>query len=147
MTRTRSFELPDYRVSDEAAAYIADTLMQIALQFEATHFAQIRPRTHCALSVHRDGSQSGFLKGHNIRRLRIHDYHIPRFRNSSSALKLRGPGHLLGEGQCPRGRNGKQHLGSSWSRGPGTQGRTTAIALGRAFTQQGAGSNLQRPFV
>jgi hypothetical protein len=24
------------------AAYIADTLMQIALQFEATHFAQIR---------------------------------------------------------------------------------------------------------
>jgi len=42
MTRTRSFELPDYRVSDEAAAYIADTLMQIALQFEATHFAQIR---------------------------------------------------------------------------------------------------------
>ena len=42
MTPTRSFELHDYPVSDEAAAYIADTLMQIALQFEATHFAQIR---------------------------------------------------------------------------------------------------------
>jgi hypothetical protein len=40
--RTRSFELPEYAVSDEAAVYIADILMQIALQFEATHFAQIR---------------------------------------------------------------------------------------------------------
>jgi hypothetical protein len=42
MPRTRSFELPEYAVSDEAAAYIADTLMEIALQFEAAHFAQIR---------------------------------------------------------------------------------------------------------
>lgn len=42
MTPTRSLELPDYAVSDEAAAYIADTLMEIALQFEAAHFAQIR---------------------------------------------------------------------------------------------------------
>ena len=42
MTRTRSLELPQYAVCDEAAAYIADTLMEIALQFEATHFAQIR---------------------------------------------------------------------------------------------------------
>jgi hypothetical protein len=42
MTRTRWFELPEYAVSDEAAAYIADALMEIALQFEATHFAQIR---------------------------------------------------------------------------------------------------------
>ena len=42
MTPTRSFKLPDYAVSDEAAAYIADTLMEIALQFEATHLAQIR---------------------------------------------------------------------------------------------------------
>jgi hypothetical protein len=32
----------EYAVSDEAAAYIADTLMQLALQFEAKHFAQIR---------------------------------------------------------------------------------------------------------
>jgi hypothetical protein len=40
--RTRSFELPEYAVSDAAAAYVADMLMQIALQFEATHFAQIR---------------------------------------------------------------------------------------------------------
>ena len=42
MTRTRSFELPEYAVSDAVAAYIADMLMQLALQFEATHFAQIR---------------------------------------------------------------------------------------------------------
>ena len=42
MTRTRSLELPEYAVSDEAAAYIADLLMEIALQFETTHFAQIR---------------------------------------------------------------------------------------------------------
>ena len=42
MTPTCSLELPDYAVSDEAAAYIADTLMEIALQFEAAHFAQIR---------------------------------------------------------------------------------------------------------
>jgi hypothetical protein len=36
---------PHYAVSDEAAAYIADALMDLALQFEATHFAQIR--RHC----------------------------------------------------------------------------------------------------
>jgi hypothetical protein len=29
-------------VSDEAAAYIADALMQLALEFENTHYAQIR---------------------------------------------------------------------------------------------------------
>ena len=42
MTRPGSVKLPEYAVCDEAAAYIADMLMQIALQFEATHFAQIR---------------------------------------------------------------------------------------------------------
>jgi len=40
MTRKRA--APEYAVSDEAAAYIADALMEIALQFEASHFAQIR---------------------------------------------------------------------------------------------------------
>jgi hypothetical protein len=45
MPRTRSFELPEYAVSDEAAAYITDMLMEIALQFEATHFDQIH--RHC----------------------------------------------------------------------------------------------------
>ena len=39
---TRSAHSPEYAVSDEAAAYIADALMELALQFEATHFAQIR---------------------------------------------------------------------------------------------------------
>jgi hypothetical protein len=35
-------ELTDYAVSDEAAAYIADVLMELALKFEATHYSQIR---------------------------------------------------------------------------------------------------------
>jgi len=35
-------------VSDEAAAYIADALMQLALDFENTHYAQIR-RHHQAM--------------------------------------------------------------------------------------------------
>jgi len=48
MTPTRSFELPDYPVSDKAAAYIADTLMQIALQFEATHFQGTHRRFQAA---------------------------------------------------------------------------------------------------
>jgi len=48
MTRPGSVKLPEYVVCDEAAAYIADMLMQIALQFEATHFAQIR-RHHQSL--------------------------------------------------------------------------------------------------
>ena len=42
MTRRRKAKSSEYTVSDEAAAYIADALMEIALQFEATHFAQIR---------------------------------------------------------------------------------------------------------
>ena len=39
----------EYAVSDEAAAYIADALMDLALQFEAAHFAQIR-RHHQSLA-------------------------------------------------------------------------------------------------
>ena len=42
MKRKRPAKPPEYAVSDEAAAYIADALMELALQFEATHFAQIR---------------------------------------------------------------------------------------------------------
>lgn len=42
MPRKRKAKSPEYAVSDEAAAYIADALMELALQFEATHFAQIR---------------------------------------------------------------------------------------------------------
>jgi hypothetical protein len=42
MTRKRSGQSSEYAVSDEAAAYIADALMEIALQFEASHLAQIR---------------------------------------------------------------------------------------------------------
>jgi hypothetical protein len=42
MTRKHTDQSPEYAVSDEAAAYIADALMELALQFEATHFAQIR---------------------------------------------------------------------------------------------------------
>jgi hypothetical protein len=42
MTHKHAAGWPDYAVSDQAAAYIADALMELALQFEATHFAQIR---------------------------------------------------------------------------------------------------------
>jgi hypothetical protein len=31
--------LTDYALSDQAAAYIADALMELALEFEATHCA------------------------------------------------------------------------------------------------------------
>ena len=39
--------------SDEAAAYIADALMELALKFEASHFAQIR-RHHKSIAPKRD---------------------------------------------------------------------------------------------
>jgi hypothetical protein len=43
MTHKPKAKSPHHAVSDEAAAaYIADALMELALQFEATHFAQIR---------------------------------------------------------------------------------------------------------
>jgi hypothetical protein len=42
MTRKPRAKPSDEAVSDEAAAYIAEALMELALQFEATHFAQIR---------------------------------------------------------------------------------------------------------
>jgi hypothetical protein len=42
MTRKWRDKSHEYAVSDQAAAYIADALMQLALQFEAKHFAQIR---------------------------------------------------------------------------------------------------------
>ena len=43
MTRKRSAKpLPEYAVSDEAAAYIADALMELALKFEASHFVRKR---------------------------------------------------------------------------------------------------------
>jgi len=43
MARKRCTEQEhDLAVSDEAAAYIADALMQLALEFENTHYAQIR---------------------------------------------------------------------------------------------------------
>ena len=42
MPHKRPENPPEYAVSDEAAAYIADALMELALQFEATHYAEIR---------------------------------------------------------------------------------------------------------
>lgn len=53
MRRKRSAKSPEYAVSDEAAAYIADALMELALKFEATHFAQIR-RHHRSITPERD---------------------------------------------------------------------------------------------
>lgn len=50
MARKRRTEQEhELTVSDEAAAYIADALMQLALEFENTHYAQIR-RHHQAIA-------------------------------------------------------------------------------------------------
>jgi hypothetical protein len=46
MPRKRSTQSLESAVSDEAAAYIAHALMEIALQFEASHFAEIRRHYH-----------------------------------------------------------------------------------------------------
>ncbi len=54
MTRRCQAQSPEYAVSDEAATYIADALMELALQFEATHFAQIR-RHNQSITPDRDG--------------------------------------------------------------------------------------------
>ena len=57
MTLPRDYPvLTDYAVSDEAAAYIADALMELALEFEATHLAQIR-RHHETLKPELDDRQ------------------------------------------------------------------------------------------
>ena len=53
MTRKPKARPSDHAVSDEAAAYIADALMELALQFEATHFAQIR-RHYQSITPKRD---------------------------------------------------------------------------------------------
>ncbi len=65
MTRKRPAKSPEYAVSDEAAAYIADALMELALQFEATHFAQIR-RHHQSITPHSDddSQQLDLFDGH-----------------------------------------------------------------------------------
>ena len=41
-------------VSDEVAAYIADALMQLALDFEANHYAQIRRHYQAVVSERDD---------------------------------------------------------------------------------------------
>jgi len=57
MTLPRDYTvLTDYTVSDEAAAYIADALMELALEFEASHLAQIR-RHHESLKPEPDDQQ------------------------------------------------------------------------------------------
>jgi hypothetical protein len=53
MTRRRPARSSGYDVSDQTAAYIADALMELALQFEATHFAQIR-RHYQSITPKRD---------------------------------------------------------------------------------------------
>jgi hypothetical protein len=54
MARKRRTEQEhELAVSDEAAAYIAHVLMQLALEFENTHYAQIR-RHHQAVAPEPD---------------------------------------------------------------------------------------------
>ena len=67
MPRLREEDPPEYAFSDEAAAYIADALMNLALQFEATHFAEIRR--------HYDSLEPG--NNHDPRQLDLFRKHPP----------------------------------------------------------------------
>ena len=54
MTReSHTEEAHELAVSDEAAAFIAESLMQLALDFEAGHYTQIR-RHYQAIASERD---------------------------------------------------------------------------------------------
>ena len=65
MTRKRPAKSPEYAVSDEAAAYIAAALMELALQFEATDFAQIRRHYQSIIPEPNDGPwQLGLFDEH-----------------------------------------------------------------------------------
>jgi hypothetical protein len=50
---SRTQEALELHLSDEAAAYIAEALMQLALEFEANHYSQIR-RHYEAIASDRD---------------------------------------------------------------------------------------------
>jgi hypothetical protein len=50
---SRTQEALELDLSDEAAAYIAEALMQLALEFEANHYSQIR-RHYEAIASDRD---------------------------------------------------------------------------------------------
>jgi hypothetical protein len=50
---SRTQEAHELDLSDEAAAYIAEALMQLALEFEANHYSQIR-RHYEAIASDRD---------------------------------------------------------------------------------------------
>jgi len=56
---------PEYPVSDEAAVYIADALMELAVDFEQTHLGQIR-RHYQAIMVTDD----------DLRQLDLFDKHL-----------------------------------------------------------------------
>lgn len=56
MARKRRTE-QEHELADEAAAYIADALMQLALEFENTHYDQIR-RHHRAIAPEPDADAS-----------------------------------------------------------------------------------------
>jgi hypothetical protein len=45
---------PEYAVSDEAAAYIADALMELAVDFEQTHLVQIRRHLQSVTATRND---------------------------------------------------------------------------------------------
>jgi hypothetical protein len=78
MTRKPTARPSEYAVSDEAAAYIADALMELALQFEAAHFAQIR-RYYQSITPtpgagQRQRDPSGKQHGRNGRKRKTSDF-------------------------------------------------------------------------
>ena len=54
----------DFAISDEAAAYIAEALMQLALEFEATHYGQIRRHYQSITSEPEDPRQLDLFGKH-----------------------------------------------------------------------------------
>jgi len=57
MPRKPKANSSQHTLSDEAAAYIADALMRLALQFEATHLVQIRRHRQSGLPTRRDDAR------------------------------------------------------------------------------------------
>jgi hypothetical protein len=76
MTRKLKHKPSEYAVSDEAAAYIADALMELALQFETAHFAQIR-RYYQSITPPGAGTRqrdpAGIQRGRNGRKRKTAD--------------------------------------------------------------------------
>jgi hypothetical protein len=123
--RKRSAPSPEYAVSNGAATYIADAMMEIALQFEATHFAQIR-RHYQSTTPKRDDDLGNSICSANIApsdataSIGIHKWPKPFFGSirAASILPSRPPNLAAAARRAyqgrPRLRSHPQGLGLDW---------------------------------